>query len=289
MNDSTDTFIRIRPRLFGIAYRMLGSRADAEDIVQDAWLRWNDNGTKEQLQSSDAWLVTVVTRLSIDRLRGAKLERETYTGPWLPEPLVEQAVDSPEQRLEQIGDISMAFMLMLERLGPEERAVFLLHDIFEFDYAEIAATVGKTEAACRQLLSRARERVRTDRPRFPVDRNAHLDLIGKFAQAMRAGERDQLAQLFTAGATFTGDGGDKATAIRRVVVGADRIARFYANLLRKYPGMEMHSATINGEPGLVCLAEGKVDTVVSFAFEGDRISAIYAVRNPDKLSYVRMP
>ena len=203
-----DTFLRLRPRLFGIAYRMLGIRADAEDIVQEAWLRWQ-NGGSDDARTPEAWLVTVVTRLAIDRLRGAQTERAHYVGPWLPEPLVEDMVESPESALEAAGDISTAFLLMLERLAPEERAVFLLHQVFDFDYAEVAAMVGKTEAACRKTLQRARERVRAERPRFVVNRELHLELLGRFVQASRSGDPAQVQALLAAGATFAGDGGGK--------------------------------------------------------------------------------
>jgi RNA polymerase sigma-70 factor (ECF subfamily) len=277
-------FQRLRPRLFGIAYRMLGSRADAEDIVQEAWLRWSDGAPPEGLASVDAWLVTIVTRLCIDRLRSAKLEREEYIGPWLPEPLVTNPSDSPEMRLELLGDVSTAFMLMLERLGPEERAVFLLHDIFDFDYPGIAAIVGKSEAACRQLLHRARERAQTDRQRFAIDPSVHLDLLGKFAAAMHTNDRALMASLFTPEAMFSGDGGGKALALMRVVMGAEKIARFFADFAARHPHIALRQATVNGLPGMVGTVDGKPDTVMSFGFEDGKISGIYIVRNPDKLA-----
>jgi RNA polymerase sigma-70 factor (ECF subfamily) len=277
-------FQRMRPRMFGIAYRMLGSRADAEDIVQEAWLRWNDGSAPETLNSVDAWLVTIVTRLCIDRLRGARQEREDYIGPWLPEPLLANPSDSPEMRLELLGDVSTAFLLMLERLGPEERAVFLLHDIFDCDYAGIAAIVGKSEAACRQLLHRARERAQTDKQRFAVDPAVHLDLLGKFAAAMHSGDRALMASLFTPDAVFSGDGGGKALAVMRIVLGAERIARFFADFAARHPHIVLQPGTINGLPGIVGSVDGKIDTVMSLGFEGGRISGIYIVRNPDKLA-----
>lgn len=277
-------FQRMRPRMFGIAYRMLGSRADADDMVQEAWLRWSGGETPPNLASVDAWLVTIVTRLCIDRLRGLQQEREDYIGPWLPEPLITREADSPEMRLELLGDVSTAFMLMLERLGPEERAVFLLHDVFDFDYMDIAAIVGKNEAACRQLLHRARERAQTDKQRFAVDPAVHLDVLGRFAQAMRSGDRALMASLFTGDAIFSGDGGGKVLATMRVVVGAEKIARFYASFADRHPEIAFERTTINGLPGLLGTVNGKADTVMSFAFEGARISAIYIVRNPDKLA-----
>ena len=274
----------MRARLFGIAYRMLGSRADADDMVQEAWLRWSGGDTPPSLGSVDAWLVTIITRLCIDRLRAVRQERDAYIGPWLPEPLIETETDSPEARLELLGDISTAFMLMLERLGPEERAVFLLHEVFDFDYADIATMLEKTEAACRQLLHRARERARADRRRFDVERGDHAALLEKFAQAMRSNDRDQMAALFTSDATFRGDGGGKVRATMRVVHGAEAIARFYAGFAVKHSQIVLRSAIINGLPGLVGRVDGKPDTIMSFDYDGGRISAVYVVRNPDKLA-----
>ena len=277
---SLDTFTRLRPRLFGIAYRMLGIRADAEDIVQEAWLRWQNGGSLDA-RTPEAWLVTVVTRLSIDRLRGALTEREQYVGPWLPEPLV----DSPEAALEAVGDISTAFLLMLERLAPEERAVFLLHQVFDFDYGEVAAMVGKTEAACRKVLQRARERVRSERPRFAVNRELHLELLGRFVQAARSADPAQVQALLAANATYTGDGGGKAkTAVKRVC-GADRVGRLVAGIERKWSDIDTRHdiISVNGAPGILTWRNGVPDAITSIHIEDGRIAAIYVVRNPDKL------
>lgn len=280
---ATATFVRLRPRLFGIAYRMLGIRADAEDIVQEAWLRWQNGGV--DAHTPEAWLVTVVTRLSIDRLRGAIREREHYVGPWLPEPLVEQTAESPESALEAAGDLSTAFMLMLERLAPEERAVFLLHQVFDFDYGEVAAMVGKTEAACRKVLQRARERVRAERPRFAVNRELHLELLGRFVQASRAADPAQVQALLAADATYTGDGGGKAKTAVKQVFGADRVGRLVAGIERKWSGTDARYdiITVNGMPGLLTWRNGVPDAVTSIQVEDGRIAAIYVVRNPDKL------
>ena len=277
-------FQRMRARLFGIAYRMLGSRADADDMVQEAWLRWSGGATPPSLDSVDAWLVTIITRLCIDRLRAARQERDDYIGPWLPEPLIESASDSPEVRLELLSDISTAFMLMLERLGPEERAVFLLHEVFDFEHAEIAVMLQKTEAACRQLLHRARERARADKRRFDVERSTHTQVLEKFAQAMRSNDREQMAALFTSDANFRGDGGGKVRATMRVVQGGAAIARFFAGFAVKHPQIALRPAIINGLPGLLGTVDGKPDTVMSFDYAGERISAVYVVRNPDKLA-----
>jgi len=282
-----DTFVRLRPRLFGIAYRMLGIRADAEDIVQEAWLRWQNGGSADA-HVPDAWLVTVVTRLSIDRLRGAQAERERYVGPWLPEPLLEDAVDSPESALEAAGDISTAFLLMLERLAPEERAVFLLHQVFDFDYGDVAAMVGKTEAACRKVLQRARERVRAERARFAVDRTLHLELLGRFVQAARSADPAQVQALLAADVVYAGDGGGKAKTTVRQVCGADRVGRLVAGIERKWLGAASRHdvVSVNGAPGLLTWRDGLPHSVTSIHVEDGRIAAIYVVRNPDKLGGV---
>jgi RNA polymerase sigma-70 factor (ECF subfamily) len=283
MDTTIDIFQALRPRLFGIAYRMLGVRADAEDIVQEAWLRWQHGGG-EEARIPEAWLVTVVTRLSIDRLRGAIAERERYVGPWLPEPLVEDAVDSPEAALEAAGDISTAFLLMLERLGPEERAVFLLHQVFEFGYDEVAAMVGKTEAACRKILQRARERVRAGRPRFAVGREQHLALLGKFIEAARSGMPERVQALLTEDAAYMGDGGGKARTTVRAVHGAERVARLVVGIERKWTDRGSHQLIrVNGAPGLLTWRDGQPDSVTTLALRDGRIAAIYVVRNPDKL------
>ena len=286
MDNTIDIFQGQRPRLFGIAYRMLGVRADAEDIVQEAWLRWQHGGGA-QARIPEAWLVTVVTRLAIDRLRGAIAERERYVGPWLPEPLVEEAVLSPEAALEAAGDISTAYLVMLERLGPEERAVFLLHQVFEFGYDEVAAMVGKTEAACRKILQRARERVRAERPRFAVGREQHLGLLANFIEAARSGVPARVQELLTADATYMGDGGGKARTTVRAVHGADRVARLVAGIERKWQGRARHQlVNVNGAPGLLTWIDGRPDSVTSLDVIDGRIAAIYVVRNPDKLGAV---
>jgi RNA polymerase sigma-70 factor (ECF subfamily) len=285
MDTSIDIFQHLRPRLFGIAYRMLGVRADAEDIVQEAWLRWQHG--VDAARNPEAWLVTVVTRLSIDRLRGAIAERERYVGPWLPEPLVEDAFASPEAALEAAGDISTAFLLMLERLGPEERAVFLLHQVFDFDYGEVAAMVGKTEAACRKVLQRARERVRAGRPRFEVGREQHLALLGRFIEAARSGAPARVQELLTEDATYIGDGGGKAKTTVRAVLGADRVARLVVGIERKWTDRGHHQLLeVNGAPGLLTWRDGLPDSITSLDVRDGRIAAIYVVRNPDKLAYL---
>lgn len=274
-------FETLRQRLFAVAYRMTGTRADAEDIVQEAYLRWH-RADVEAVRSPEAWLVSVATRLSIDRLRKASAEREKYTGPWLPEPLFGDP--SPEERLELASDISLAFMVLLERLAPVERAAFLLHDVFDRDYTEIARVLRKSEAACRQLVHRARERVRSDRRRFRAGEEEYRGLIEKFTEAAGAGDEATLLSLFAEDATLTSDGGGVVPAARKVITGRKRIARLFLVLARKFRGrMAQTILNINGEPGLVTFLDGVPLTATSFETDGSRFLALYNILNPEKL------
>ncbi len=279
----TSEFAKARNRLFSIAYRMLGSTADAEDMIQETYLRWHQ-ANKNEIRSPEAWLVSVLTRLCIDRLRSATLERETYTGPWLPEPLFTEIPASPEENLELAADLSMAFMLLLERLAPVERAAFLLHDVFDFEYPEVSRILEKSEAACRQVVHRARERVRRDRPRFHPTRDELFSLIERFNSAVIAGDEETVLSMFAEDATLTSDGGSKVNAARKVVLGRQRIARLFLVLDRKLSGRMTRSiVNINGEPGLVTYLDGKPLSATSFEMDGERIAALYHVLNPDKL------
>ncbi|WP_211467214.1 RNA polymerase sigma factor SigJ [Collimonas silvisoli] len=285
-------FNQHRSRLFGIAYRMLGSRADAEDVVQDAYLRWHQSAAPE---NAEAWLVTVATHLCIDRLRKAKLEREVYTGPWLPEPLIAADIErhTPESIAEFSSDVSTAFLVVLEQLGVEERAAFLLHEVFDVDYQDIAQMLDKSEAACRQLVHRARSRVRRPAPRFNVSREAHLQLLEKFIIASKSGDHAHLSEVFAADATFTADGGGKIIAALKVLHGLERLARLFLIMARDYAGRaEYKIVNINGEPGVLRYIDGELDAASSFEIEMQegadgqpvaRIKAMYLVRNPDKL------
>src|SRR5262245_11965436 len=195
MTANAEIFFGHRPRLFGIAYRMLGSKADAEDVLQDAWLRWHEQDTAA-LRSTEAWLTTTVTRLAIDKLRSAKLQRAAYFGPWLPEPVTESELITPESHAEFASDLSLAFLTMLQRLGQEERAAFILHDVFDCDYDDIADTLGKSQAACRQLVHRARERVASDRRRFKVDDETRVSMLRRFMAAADRGNFEEIKALF---------------------------------------------------------------------------------------------
>lgn len=285
-----DPFTPLRPRLFGIAYRMLGVRADAEDVLQDAWLRWRRQDTTA-LQSAEAWLVTVVTRLAIDRLRARKAEREVYVGWWLPEPLVERYNNdtlhhnTPESAAELAGELSVAFMFLLERLGPEERAAFLLRQVFDYDYPDIAAQLGKSEASCRQMVHRASERVQQARTRFEVPQAVHHQLLQRFILAAQSGDRTAIQALLSEDAQLIGDGGGKVPSFPRPLVGSVRIATLYwAQHRRLGEQLAYHMALINGEPGLLHYVNGRLDSAQAFVTDGERIVAIYAVRNPDKLA-----
>jgi RNA polymerase sigma-70 factor (ECF subfamily) len=280
-----DAFAAARPRLFAIAYRMLGTRADAEDLVQDAWLRWHQQQPgRAQLQSAEAWLVTVTTRLAIDRLRAAKTEREAYTGWWLPEPLVQLDERTPEALVEQAGELSLALLWVLERLAPEERAAYLLREVFDHDYADIAAALDKTEAACRQMVHRAATRVQQERPRFAVTPDAHRRVIEQFVAAAKSGERDAIKALLADEVQLIGDGGGKVPALSGRFFDADRIANLYWALSRRTELRVDHRIVLlNGEPGLLRYVDGQLESAQALVTDGTRIVAIYAVRNPDKL------
>lgn len=280
------TFTNLRPRLFGIAYRMLGVRADAEDVLQDAWLRWRE-ADHDSLHSPEAWLVTVVTRLAIDRLRAAKTEREAYVGAWLPEPIVLLDEHTPETAAELASDLSVAFLHLLERLGPEERAAFLLRQVFDYDYGEVAAMLGKREPAVRQMVHRAAERVREGRPRFTVAPEKHRALLHKFIAAAQTGQRAAIRELLADDVTTLGDGGGKATSVLGGLRGRDRVTNlFWAHALRFGPRMTYRIATINGEPGLLRYVDGRLESANAVVTDGERIVAIFGVRNPDKLANI---
>jgi RNA polymerase sigma-70 factor (ECF subfamily) len=276
-------FEALRGRLFGLAYRMLGSRADAEDIVQETYVRWHEMANRT-IENPEAWLVTATTRLAIDRLRRLKTEREAYVGQWLPEPIV--AHEPPDRNLDLAADLSIAFMTMLERLAPEERAAFLLHDVFDVGYGQIASVLDRTEAACRQVVHRARERVRGDRRRFDVPESTKAALLQKFMHATEARDEQALLALFAPDATWTADGGGKSAAAPQPIAGADRIAKLVISLREKFWAADrrMEIETVNGETGL-CIRDGsRLTATISIATDGERILDVYAVVNPDKLN-----
>lgn len=279
-------FERHRPFLTGLAYRMLGSLADAQDIVQEAFLRWHD-GAGTDVETPRAWLARVVTRLCLDAMKSARVRRESYVGPWLPEPIVE--------RLEALDPVStddrvaapVALMLLLERLSPLERAAFILHDLFDMEFSEIASALDRSEAACRQLVVRAREHVGEPKRRFEIDRDEAVRVATAFFDALRTGNPVGLRDLLAEAATFHSDGGGKVPAALQILVGAEKIRRFIAGRAKKHGLMPLpwsRPLWINGLPGYVSIdPAGHVQTTALEIADG-KIVAVYVVRNPDKLA-----
>lgn len=279
-----------RPVLQGIAYRMLGSMAEAEDAVQETFLRWHRQDQAEQLsdiREPKAWLITTLTRHCIDRLRAAKAQRLSYVGMWLPEPVVQEPAVEPVDRLELAETLSMALLMMLERLTPDERAAFLLHEVFETDYPDVARILGKTEAACRQLVHRAKDRVKEGKPRFTPSRAEQEKVMAGFKRAVASGDVAGLAALFSPDATLFSDGGGKAAATLNPIYGSEKIARFFIGVRDKVPeGHEIVPRIINGSLGYVIYVGNQALQANHFEFDGDRIVAVHIVRNPDKLQHL---
>ena len=281
-----------RPRLLGLAYRMLGDMDDAEDVVQEAYLRWHQ-ADQQAVRSSEAWLVTVVTRLAVDRLRRLKTERANYPGPWLPEPI---AVDEPfapssppppDHATELASDLSVALLVLLEHLAPEERAAFLLREVFGTDYAEIARILERRPDAVRQMVHRARTRVHADRPRVATPPDAHERLLERFLEALSADDAPALLALLAPEVALASDGGGRAFAARNWLLGADRVGRFLLGISRKLlPGTVRRLTRLNGQPALVTLEDGKLTTAMTVDTEQGRIRAVHIMRNPEKLRHV---
>ncbi|MGE0100338.1 MAG: RNA polymerase sigma-70 factor [Hydrogenophaga sp.] len=286
MNMPTDIFHRLRPRLHGIAYRMLGSSAEAEEVVQDAWLRWHESH-HDEIDNAEAWLVTITTRLAIDRLRSAKVQREHYVGTWLPEPLMTESPVTPEQLLERADDVSVAFLALLERLAPEARAAFLLREVFDADYGEVAQALGKSESACRQIVHRAKAQLQDERPRHIVSREDQLRLLRGFAEAASSGRFDELQGLLAEDAQLIGDGGGKVPSFGVPIVGDRRIAQlFYATHRRFGAAVRFEVAVLNGQWGLLRFIDGGLESAQSFETDGQRILRLHVQRNPDKLARI---
>ena len=285
---SIDAFEAARPRLRRLAYRMLGEMAEAEDAVQDAWLRWR-GADPDGVRDPTGWLMTATARLCLDRLRARKAQREAYRGPWLPSPLIEPLEEDPVERAEEV---SVAFLLALQRLSPLERAVFLLHDVFDQDYPAIATSLDRSETACRQLAARARTHVQEARPRFdppPQDRTARL--MAAFMEAARTQDVGALSALLAEDAVLISDGGGKRPAALRPILGREDIVQLIVGLAGRgaWPdGSLVRAARINGYPGLVLQAPDGVQTVAFQPSEDGRIGAIYVVRNPDKLAGIEV-
>jgi RNA polymerase sigma-70 factor (ECF subfamily) len=279
--DREAQFQDLRPLLFSLAYRMMGTRADAEDVVQDAYLRWQSAGS-EEVRSPKSYLTTVVSRLALDGLKAAYRKRETYVGPWLPEPVVEPSGTKP---MEMAESLSMAFLRVLESLTPAERVAFLLREVFDASYEEVAVALDTSEANSRQIVTRARKHVQDHRPRFPVDRERQSAVLREFLAACANGDTSRLTSLVAQDAVLYSDGGGKVNAALNPITGADRVVRFLAGVMRKVPAVTVEFAEVNGGPGAVLFfAAGRPFSVMSLdVTEDGRIANLYFVTNPDKL------
>jgi RNA polymerase sigma-70 factor, ECF subfamily len=294
-SDPSATFEPHRRRLLGLAYRMLGSMAEAEDAVQEAYLRWHD-ADRTSVENPKAFLTTTTTRICLDVLKSARVRREEYVGPWLPDPVTDTAALAPDAQTELAEDLSVALLLALDRLSPLERAAFLLHDVFDYSFSQVADTLGRNEAACRQLASRARTRVRDARPRGVMPARGvsstidpkHAELVSAFITASRSGDIATLTRLLTSDARLVTDGGGKVPAALNIIEGADRVAAFLAGVVRKgwTDEMSVRLDTINGLPGLIMSGPSGLVQTNAFEIEDGLVKAIYVVRNPDKLRHL---
>jgi RNA polymerase sigma-70 factor (ECF subfamily) len=282
-----EEFERLRPLLFSIAYRILGSVSEAEDAVQETWLRYESSPT--QPTSVKAFLAAAVTRISIDVLRSARVRREKYVGQWFPEPLLTDPYQDPERSAELADSVSMAALLLLERLTPLERAVFVLREVFGFGFPEVASAVGRSEAACRQLAVRARRHMDAGRPRFEADRREREKLAAQFFGALREGDVDGLRELLAADASLVGDGGGKAPALARSIIGAEKVARVLASIFPWLVRIEvrLEPREVNGQPGAIFRdRDGKVLNTMALEVLDGQIQTIRSVQNPDKLRHL---
>lgn len=283
----TAEFQELRPLLFSIAYRILGGVGEAEDAVQETWLRYEATATEPD--SVRAYLSTTVTRIAIDVLRSARVRRERYVGTWLPEPLLDDPYDDPARAAELADSVSLAALLLLERLSPLERAVFVLREVFDFGFPEVAAAVGRSEAACRQLASRARRHMAAGRPRFEADRRERDELAARFFDALREGDLDGLRGLLATDVSMVGDGGGKAPQLARAVVGAENVARLLASVVPRMAGIEVtfEPHELNGQPGAIFYdRDGRVLHTLTLDVLNGRVHTIHTVINPDKLTHM---
>ena len=285
--DREASFNEMRPRLYSLAYRMLGARADAEDVVQEAWLRWR-GAASEQVGAPKLYLTTVVARLSLDALKSARRKRETYVGEWLPEPWIDPPASSSAELAESL---SLAFLHILESLTPDERVAFLLREVFDAEYTEVAAALETSEANARQLVTRARKHVRERRPRFPVDPARQQDVLRRFLEACQSGDASALLPLLSAKAELHADGGGKVLSALNTIYGADRIARFFAGIAKKGAtrGVTAAPANVNGSPGALLSYKGKPSSVVTIRLdESGQIDRVFLVTNPEKLPALKL-
>lgn len=284
MDAATTTFHDLRPRLKGIAYRMLGSVSESEDIVQDVWLRWHDADT-DSVNNAEAWLVATTTRISIDRLRSAKARREQYVGIWLPEPVLTEWPATPEDIEELSNEVSVAFLTVLERLTPEARAAFLLREVFDVDYSEVAQTLGKSEAACRQIVHRAKAQLREERPRRAVPSQAHQKLMRRFAEVLAHGDFAGMKSMLADTAVLVGDGGGHVSSFPKPMVGGLRIAQLlFAPHLRPKDALHIELVMINGQYAVLRYINGELESAQSYESDGKHITRVHVQRNPEKLA-----
>jgi RNA polymerase sigma-70 factor, ECF subfamily len=281
------TFDQYRGLLFSVAYRMLGTVADAEDMLQETFIRWQQ-APDEEIRSPRAFLVTIISRLCINHLQSARVQREEYVGQWLPEPIPTDPGNDPLGLIRIDESLSMAFLVLLERLTPVERAVFLLREVFEYEYSEIAGVLDQSEANCRQILRRARQHVSAMRPRFKASARKQSDLLERFLQATTSGDLDGLVALLSSDVVLHSDGGGKSIAVPNVVRGVDKVARGMLGAMRKLVPKDLVRCVsqINGAPGVVTYLNGKPFSVLTFDATEERIRAIYIVTNPEKLSHL---
>jgi RNA polymerase sigma-70 factor (ECF subfamily) len=286
MSDSTAVFHQYRRRLQAIGYRMLGSVADAEDVVQDVWLRWHGTD-RSAVVNPAAWRVVATTRASIDRLRALKAQRETYFGMWLPEPVPTHGPETPEQVHERSSDISVAMLSLLERLAPEARAAYLLREVFDVDYAQVADVLEKSEGACRQIVHRAKSQLQDERPRYVVSRDLHRHVLERFAKALAEGNFHVMRSMLNDDAEFIGDGGGHILSFPTPLVGGQRIAQLlYSSLLRYQAGVRIELGSINGEAAILRYIHGALESVQAYETDGERIVRIHVQRNPEKLARI---
>lgn len=280
-----DAFETERRHLFGVAYRMLGSASEAEDVLQEAWVRWSERA--EDPTSARAFLTTIVVRLCLDQLKSARARRETYVGPWLPEPLVGSA-EPPDARSELAESLGLAFLVLLERLTPLERAAFLLREVFDEPYDSVARVLETSEAACRQLVARARAHVDENRPRFRASDEKKQELLQAFVIACSSGDADALSRVLAKDVVARSDGGGKVQAALKPILGLDRVTRFILGIMKKFPldGVP-EMVRINGEPGLLVRTQRGVYTVLTLTIVGDEITDVWIISNPEKLAHLK--
>ncbi len=278
--------------MMALAYRMLGSICEAEEIVQDAYIKWHDHA-KENIHNPKSWLLKVCSNLALDRLKKSYKKREEYVGPWLPEPVVNKLGYWEEDHLEKSESLSMAFLLILENLNPMERVVYLLHDIFGYSFKEIGSIVDRSDSHCRKIAERARKYIQTNKPKFDTPSNQDFKILEKFFENVKNGKINRIKELFSENLEFWSDGGGKAIALPKVMVDPEKIGKFFIGILKQGFSKEVEFknefTTINNRPGLIFSSktrktDWKLETVFSFEFEEGKISRIFAVRNPDKLS-----